>query len=256
MAPNLKELLDGKVSQYNRPQFIANDPISVPHRFTNRQDIEIAGFFAAILAWGNRTGIINSCHRLLQVMDFAPYDFIAGHQPTDLKPLLGFVHRTFNATDLFWLLHFLQNHYRQYPSLEAAFTKGMDCAALDIGTALAGFHDYVFSLPDAPERTRKHVATPAKNSACKRLCMYLRWMVRKDGNGVDFGLWPTIKPAQLICPLDVHTGDVARRMGLLSRKQNDWKAAMALTSQLRLLDAADPTRYDFALFGMGIDERF
>lgn len=261
MQPGLKQFLDQKVKEYNRPAFIEKDPVSIPHRFRQRQDIEIAGFFAALLAWGNRTAIINSCNRLLAAMDMAPYDFVRRHRDSDLKPLLTFVHRTFNATDLFWLLHFLQDHYRRHDSLETAFAQFMHPESTDIGPALTGFHHYVFSLPDAPERTRKHIASPQRNSACKRLNMYLRWMVRNDNRGglapeVDFGLWKTISPSQLICPLDVHVGDVARRTGLLTRPQNDWKAAQELTANLRLLDAADPVKYDYALFALGVMERF
>lgn len=252
--------MNDKVLQYNQPSFIEKDPVSVPHRFVKLQDIEISGFFAALFAWGNRTSIINSCNRLLKVMDESPYDFVKNHKPTDLKPLLTFVHRTFNATDLFWLLHVLQQHYRRYETLETAFSQFINPLSTDITQALTGFHDYVFAVEDAPERTRKHISTPAKNSACKRLNMYLRWMVREnDGSKtpeVDFGLWKNISPSQLICPLDVHVGNVARRLNLLSRTQNDWKAAVELTANLKKLDAADPVKYDYALFGMGVMERF
>lgn len=260
MTAGLRKLMDQKVIQYNQPSFIEKDPVSVPHRFSRMQDIEISGFFAALFAWGNRTSIINSCNRLLLAMDQAPYDFVQHHQPTDLKPLLTFVHRTFNATDLFWLLHFLQQHYRSYDTLETAFSQFINPLSTTIAPALTGFHDYVFADPDAPERTRKHVSTPAKNSACKRLNMYLRWMVRRDPDvatpHVDFGIWQKIKPSQLVCPLDVHVGNVARRVHLLSRTQNDWKAALELTENLRKLDPADPVKYDYALFGMGVMERF
>jgi uncharacterized protein (TIGR02757 family) len=256
---SLKKFLDQKVLEYNRPSFIEKDPVSIPHRFSKKQDIEISGFFAALFAWGNRTSIINSCNRLLAAMDNAPYDFVRMHKPADLKPLLSFVHRTFNATDLFWLLHFLQQHYLRYDTLESAFSQYINPLSTDIAQALIGFNNYVFSLPDAPERTRKHISTPAKNSACKRLNMFLRWMVRNDGGNtphVDFGIWTGISPAQLICPLDVHVANVARRMNLLQRTQNDWKAASELTVQLRRLSPEDPVQYDFALFGLGVMERF
>ncbi len=260
--PALKRLLDQKVALYNQPSFIEKDPVSVPHRFTKLQDIEISGFFAALLAWGNRTSIINSCTRLLQAMDQAPYDFVRNFRDTDLKPLLHFVHRTFNATDLFYLLHFLQFHYSKHESLETAFAQFINRESTDITQALTGFHQYVFSLPQAPARTRKHIATPARKSACKRLNMYLRWMVRDDGGKgnagslVDFGLWKNISPAQLICPLDVHVARVARRLNLLERKQDDWHAAVELTGKLKVLSPADPVQYDFALFGLGVIEKF
>lgn len=260
MVAGLKKLLDRKVIQYNQPSFIEKDPVSVPHRFQQLQDIEISAFFAALFAWGNRTSIINSCNRLLFAMDNAPYDFVKNHKPVDLKPLLTFVHRTFNATDLFWLLRVLQRHYQRYDTLEIAFSQFINPLSTDITQALIGFHEYVFSDPDAPERSRKHIATPAKNSACKRLNMYLRWMVRQDKGlerpYVDFGIWKNIKPSQLICPLDVHVGDVARRLNLLDRTQNDWKSAVELTARLKTLDPSDPVKYDYALFGMGVMERF
>lgn len=256
----VKKLLDQKVKAYNQTFFIEKDPVSIPHRFGQLQDIEIAGFFAALFAWGNRTSIINSCLRLLKAMDNAPYDFVRNYAESDLKPLISFVHRTFNATDLFWLLKFLKAHYKEHESLETAFAQFLHPLSTDITQGLIGFHNYVFEMPDAPERTRKHIATPAKNAACKRLNMYLRWMVRDDKENmdtpVDFGLWKQIKPSMLICPLDVHVGNVARRLDLLERKQNDWKAAVALTEQLRKFDKTDPVKYDFALFGLGVMERF
>jgi uncharacterized protein (TIGR02757 family) len=255
----LKELLDQKVEQYNNPSFIEQDPICIPHSFNKLQDIEIAGFFAAILAWGNRKTIINNCKRLLSYMDNTPYDFVCNHSDSDLRPMLGFVHRTFNATDLLWLLHFLKGHYGRFYSLETAFAQFMNPESTDTTEALAGFHNYVFAEPGAPIRTRKHIATPLRHAACKRLNMFLRWMVRKDalpaGGNVDFGLWKTIRPRQLICPLDVHSGNVARRLGLLLRKQDDWKAALELTAALRQFDSEDPVRYDYALFGIGRMER-
>ncbi len=250
----LKTFLDHKVTYYNRPAFIEKDPVNIPHRFQKKQDIEISGFFAALIAWGNRTAIINSCQRLLEVMDYAPYDFVQNHTPPDLKPLLSFVHRTFNATDLFYLLSFLQAHYQRCDTLEDAFARFIHPKSTGSSQALIGFHDYVFSLPDAPARTRKHIATPMRKSACKRLNMYLRWMVRQD-RLVDFGIWKRIQPAQLICPLDVHVGRVARRLGLLQRRQDDWQAALELTARLKELDALDPVRYDYALFGLGVEER-
>ncbi len=259
MKPSLKQILDQKVKQYNQRSFIENDPICVPHRFSRRQDIEIAGLFAALFAWGNRRAIINSCDRLLGLMDNAPYDFILHHTEKDLKPFLTFAHRTFNATDLFWLLHFLKTHFHKYDTLEPAFALFMNKNAPSVADGLIGFHNYVFADAGAPERTRKHIASPLRKSACKRLNMYLRWMVRDDQSAtpaVDFGIWKNIRPDQLICPLDVHVGNVARRLQLLSRKQNDWKAALELTERLKQLDPRDPVKYDYALFGLGVIERF
>lgn len=241
-----------QVNKYNRIDFISDDPISLPHRFYQKQDIEIAGFFSAILSWGNRKAIIKSCRHLLELMDNSPYDFITGFTATDLKPLSGFVYRTYNATDLFYTLHFLKCHYRKFRSLENAFTQFNQNGYGEIRDLLTGFHHYFFSCDNAPERTRKHIATPEKHSACKRLNMFLRWMVRKDVSGVDFGIWKRISPSKLICPLDVHSGTVARTLGLLTRKANDWEAAEALTEKLRYLNPDDPVMYDFALFGMGV----
>jgi uncharacterized protein (TIGR02757 family) len=257
---SVKKLLDQKVLEFNQTTFIEKDPVRIPHRFQKLQDIEISGFFAALFAWGNRTSIINSCMRLLEGMDHAPHDFIKNHTDADLKPLIHFVHRTFNATDLYWLIHFLKMHYEHHESLETAFSQFLMPKSSDISEALIGFHNYAFSLPDAPDRTRKHIGTPLKNSACKRLNMFLRWMVRDDSKvmnePVDFGIWKQIKPSMLICPLDVHVGNVARRLNILERPQNDWKAALELTTQLRKFDKNDPVKYDFALFGLGAMERF
>lgn len=252
----LKDFLDRKVEEYNRPSFIAVDPVSIPHLFTLRQDIEIAGLFAALFAWGNRTTIINKSKELLALMDNAPYAFCMDHSRKDLTRLLQFKHRTFNPTDLLYFVLFLKHHYAGNASLEIAFTKGMGRKDQTIEQALNGFHHYFFSLEDAPARTRKHIASPEKNSTCKRLNMYLRWMVRRDKNGVDFGLWKKISPAQLICPIDVHVARVARRFGLLQRNALDWQAAIELTTYLRTLDSKDPVKYDFALFGLGAIEKF
>ncbi len=252
----LKAFLDRKLDEYNRPSFIAADPISIPHRFSRNADIEIAGFFAAIFAWGNRTIIINKTNELLALMDEAPHEFITGHQESDLRRLLAFKHRTFNTTDLLYFIQFLQQHYRHSDSLETAFSRWMEPGDEDVERALTGFHHYFFSLPDAPNRTRKHIATPEKNSTCKRLNMFLRWMVRQDDRGVDFGIWKTIRPAQLICPIDVHVARVARRFQLIERKGVDWRTARELTAHLRRYDPLDPAKYDFALFGLGVVEKF
>lgn len=261
----LKELLDGKVLQYNQPSFIADDPLSIPHRFTRQQDIEIAGFFAALLAWGNRKSIISSCNKLLSLMDHAPYDFImqADWQRDDrqFKASKNFVHRTFNQMDLWHLLNFLQYHYKQQgeQSLQTAFTQWMRPGDATVENALIGFHEYVFSFDEhacEEKHCRKHIATPSKKSACKRLNMYLRWMVRNDQKGVDFGIWQKISPAQLICPIDVHVARVAKKLKLLSRNQTDWQSALELTALLSSLDKEDPVKYDFALFGLGVVEHF
>ncbi len=251
----LKNLLDEKVRLYNQPSFIKGDPIQVPHRFTKKQDIEIAGLFAAVLAWGNRTTIINSCNKLMQWMDEAPYDFILHHQETDLKKMLGFAHRTFNATDLLYFIHLLKYHYTSYPSLEDAFVPKDYYNEKTVEQALIHFYDYFFSI-EHPDRTKKHISTPARKSACKRINMYLRWMVRKDSIGVDFGIWNTISPRQLVCPLDVHVGRVAHRLKLIPDEKSNWKNALLLTEQLSLLNPDDPAVYDYALFGLGMAERF
>jgi len=248
----LYQLLEGKAAQFNQASFIENDPISIPHRFTKLQDIEIAGFFAAVLAWGQRKTIIAKCKQLIHLMDNAPHDFICNHTEEDRKAFLTFKHRTFNATDTLYFLSFLQQYYQHNHSLENAFAQHMQSTDLHVGKGLQGFHELFFSLPHAPQRTKKHVATPVRKSACKRLNMYLRWMVRSDTNGVDFGLWTSIKPAQLLCPLDVHVDRVARRYGLITRKQRDWKTVLELTKNLQSFDPKDPVKYDYALFGMGI----
>ncbi len=244
----LKKFLDDKVTLYNHASFIPNDPISIPHKYTAKQDIEIAGFFAALFAWGNRTTIINKATELMQLMCHAPYQFITQHRAQDLKPLLQFKHRTFTADDILYCIHFMQQHYSHYSSLESAFfSKEINTVA----AALVHFKQYFFSYPHLP-RTHKHIASPATKSACKRLNMYLRWMVRKDAFGVDFGIWQSIQPKQLIIPLDVHVAKVARQLGLLHSPKNDWDAAVALTHTLAQFNANDPVVYDYALFSIGV----
>lgn len=252
IAHELKEFLDKKVDEYNQPFFIVDDPISIPHLFSQQQDIEIAGFFAAVFAWGNRTTIIQKSKELMAMMDFSPYQFCLDPGKEQLKNMLSFRHRTFNPTDLLYFIEFLGFHYRQHNSLEDAFTRH----GKSVKEMLTGFHDYFFSLEDAPYRTRKHVATPARGSTCKRLNMFLRWMVRRDKHGVDFGLWKNIDPSILICPIDIHVARVARQLNMLTRKQIDWLAGEELTSHLRQLDPKDPARYDFALYALGMAERF
>lgn len=280
----LVAFLDAKVEQYNNTEFIANDPICIPHQYQLKQDIEIAAFFAAILAWGQRKAIINKCNELFLRMDNQPYQFMLHHSDADLKGLLGFKHRTFNDTDLLYFVSFFKFHYSNSSSLETAFlprtvefnldylpdlaTDGIKvssspCALSDFSgndftaeQALNYFRAYFFSLPDFPRRTMKHVSSPLQKSTCKRLNMFLRWMVRKDNAGVDFGIWNTIKPSSLVCPCDLHVDRVARRLELIKRKQTDWLTAVELTENLKKLDPNDPVKYDFALFGLGIEERF
>jgi len=252
----LKLFLNKKVDQYNQPFFITADPISIPHKFIQQQDIEIAGFFAAILAWGNRKSVLNSCNTLMQLMDNQPYQFCLHHSKKELQALEQFQHRTFNATDLLYCIAFFKQHFTQHPSLEIAFTQWMNKKDETVENGLTGFHHYFFSLQDFPERTRKHIASPQKKSACKRLNMYLRWMVRSNETSVDFGLWKQIKSSQLIIPIDVHVSRVAKKLGILTRTQNDWQAATELSTYLKKLDSKDPVKYDFALFGLGVMEKF
>ncbi|GAB3785806.1 TIGR02757 family protein [Spirosoma horti] len=264
-SSSLKDFLDAKADQYNRPSFIERDPISIPHRFSQKQDIEIMGFWAAVLAWGQRPVILKKTTELVESMDGAPYDFIRNHQESDLKRFLTFKHRTFNATDALYFLHFFRQYYQENDSLEDAFlpntawklsteTTHYQPEPCTVERSLIVFHDRFCGLTDFfPERTRKHIATPARNSACKRLLMFLRWMVRQDDRGVDFGIWTRLRPDQLVIPIDVHVNRVARQLTLLSRPQTDWKAALELTETLRQFDPSDPVRYDFALFGLGVE---
>ncbi len=249
----LKAFLDTQVERHNRTEFIADDPISIPHQFSQLQDMEIMAFWTAMLAWGQRKTIINKANELVERMDGAPHDFIINHQEEDRKPWLTFKHRTFQPTDTLYFLEFLQQYYRQHNSLETAFLpNGQSTPSVE--ASLIHFHNLFFSLPDAPPRTRKHLATPVRKSTCKRLNMFLRWMVRQDDQGVDFGVWHRISPSQLLIPLDVHVDRVARRLGLLTRKQTDWLSVLELTERLQAFDADDPAKYDFALFGSGVLE--
>jgi len=250
----LKDFLDEKADQFNKPDFIESDPISIPHQFKKKQDIEIAGLIAAVLAWGQRVTIINKSNDFLNRMDNAPHDFLLNHKPKELKRFQGYKHRTFNETDALYFIEFLSLFYRTHDSLEEAFA--MNSADDHVGNGLINFHHLFFSLEDFPARTKKHIPTPERKSACKRINMYLRWMVRQDKNGVDFGIWKKIKPAQLICPVDLHVERVARKLKLIKRKQMDWETALELTTNLKKLDPTDPVKYDFALFGLGVMEKF
>lgn len=247
----LKEFLDHKVVQYSTPDFIASDPVSIPHNFSEKEDIEIAGFLTAIISWGNRKSILKNASFMIELLDNSPYDFVMNHSSEDLNSLRQFVHRTFNGTDLIYFVTSLQNIYRHKGGLEGLFTENAEAVSLQ--TAIHEFKKVFFELPHEL-RTEKHVSDPMKNSAAKRINMFLRWMVRKDS--VDFGIWKDLSPSQLSCPLDVHSGNVARKLGLLHRKQNDAKALLELDTALRLMDPVDPVKYDFALFGLGVFEKY
>lgn len=250
MKKDLKQLLNAKVDYYNQPSFIPDDPVCIPHLFTKQQDIEIAGFFAAIFAWGNRTTIINKSKELMQLMQMQPYEFVLHHSANDLKRLKGFKHRTFTTEDLYHFIEFFQQHYSRHNSLETAFFPEKK---MTVEEGLNHFKNYCFSFEHL-KRTEKHISSPLQKSSCKRLNMFLRWMVRKDDKGVDFGIWNNVLPKDLICPLDVHVSRVARELNLLHRRQDDWEAALELTASLRTFDEDDPVKYDFALFSIGVIE--
>lgn len=252
---DLKAFFDEKVRTFNTPDFITTDPIQIPRAYTVLQDREITAFWTAMLSWGNRTTIINKARELFALMGNEPYRFIMEHREEDRKAFLDFKHRTFQATDTLYFLHFLQWYYQHNESLEGAFTRFVTADDRDVENALAGFHRLFFSLEDSPQRTRKHIATPEKKATCKRLNMFLRWMVRTDDAGVDFGVWKNIFPSQLLIPLDVHVEKVARKFGLLKRKNRDWQAVVELTDNFRRWDPTDPARYDYALFGMSALEK-
>lgn len=252
-SSQLKDFLDIKVEQYNNRSFIETDPIQIPHLFSQKEDIEIAGFLTATIAWGNRKSIITNAKKLMLLLDNAPYDFVLHHQETDLKSFGSFVHRTFNGTDCVQFIKSLQHMYQNHGGIEAVFSKYGDTQSLQ--KSISKFKTIFFEIQHL-KRTQKHVSDPLKNSAAKRINMFLRWMVRSDSKGVDFGIWKQIAPSQLSCPLDVHSGNVARKLGLLERKQNDAKALFELDKHLRKLDPKDPVKYDFALFGLGAFEGF
>lgn len=255
----LRDFLNAKYDQYNRPNFIESDPISIPHQFTLKEDIEIAGFLAATIAWGQRVTIINNANKMMKLMGNSPYDFVMSAKQKDFARFDDFVHRTFNGVDAVFFMKSLQNIYKKHQGLEATFTPSLSNSSLHPEQALqaiTNFRNIFFSIQH-PTRTKKHVSNPEENSSAKRLCMYLRWMVRKDQRGVDFGIWKNALPVSaLMCPLDVHSGNVARKLGVLKRTQNDWKAVEELTGNLRKLDIKDPVKYDFALFGLGVFEKF
>lgn len=250
---DLKDFLDEKAEFYENPKFIGSDPIQIPHRFSKKEDIEISAFLTATISWGNRKSIINNANRMMVLLDDSPHDFVMNHDTKDLEPLLSFVHRTFNGDDFIQFIKSLQHIYKNYNGLEAVFAS--HAARHNVQSAIHHFKSVFFENAHLP-RTKKHVSDPLKNSAAKRINMFLRWMVRNNNRGVDFGIWESISPSQLSCPLDVHSGNVARKLGLLKRKQNDSKALVELDKTLRNFDPRDPVKYDFALFGLGVFEKF
>lgn len=249
----LKEFLDTKVLEYNQPKFILSDPIQIPHQFTTKEDIEIAGFLTATIAWGKRKMIVDNANKIMGFMGNSPYDFVMHHENKQIEKIQGSIHRTFNAVDFHYFIKSLKNIYQNHGGLETVFAKNAKSNSLQ--KSIHHFKSVFFEL-EHPTRTQKHISDPLKNSAAKRINMYLRWMVRNDKTGVDFGIWKSLDPSQLSCPLDVHSGNVARKLGLLVRKQNDAKALFELDSNLRKMDIKDPVKYDFALFGLGIFEGF
>lgn len=254
MDTSVAEILEEYSEKFNHPSFIKDDPISIPHQYIKLQDIEISGLWTAILSWGQRKTIINKARELMKLMGDQPHEFILNHTEKDRRSFLDFKHRTFNATDTLYFLDFFQRYYRENSSLEALFSSNISKKDKNTSNGLISFHDEFFHADYAPERTRKHIATPRRNSSCKRLNMFLRWMVRQDQKGVDFGIWKNISTSQLLIPLDVHVDRIARSMGLLERKQTDFKAVLELTDNLKILDPDDPVKYDFALFGLGVLE--
>ena len=249
----LKEFLDLKVIEYNKPKFIESDPIQIPHQFSLKEDIEIAGFLTAVIAWGKRKMIITNANKIMNLMGNSPYDFVMHFRQKDLDKIQGSIHRTFNSIDFQFFIKSLQNIYKNHNGLETIFSKYAQKDSLQ--PAIHEFKKIFFEI-EHPLRTQKHISDPLKNSAAKRINMYLRWMVRNDQTGVDFGIWKNLSPSQLSCPLDVHSGNVARKLGLIHRKQNDAKALLELDTNLRILDPIDPVKYDFALFGLGVFEGF
>ncbi len=255
-SSELRNLLDSLVDKYNRTDFIEHDPISIPHLFSKKQDIEIAALFAAIFSWGQRKTIINKSKELLMRMDMAPYDFVMGHTDSELKSIVGFKHRTFNDSDALYFIHFLKYHYQHHESLEDAFIPNKaEPQESTIEQNLINFRSNFFSLHDSLVRTKKHISSPESKSTCKRLCMLLRWLVRDDNNGVDFGIWKKIKPSQLICPIDVHVHKTSMQLGLITSEKVNWNTALELSNVLKTFDANDPAKYDFALFGLGIEQK-
>ncbi|MEM9076396.1 MAG: TIGR02757 family protein [Bacteroidota bacterium] len=249
----LKEFLDEKATFYENPKFLEDDPLQIPHQFSKKEDIEICAFLTATIAWGNRKSIITNASRLMELMEQSPYDYVMNHKRKDLHALRSFVHRTFNGEDLTYFVKGLNHIYSAYDGLESVFATHQQPHSLQ--AAISELKRVFFELPHL-QRTEKHVSDPNKGSAAKRINMFLRWMVRDSSAGVDFGLWKSIRPGQLSCPLDVHSGNVARKLKLVRRNQNDAKALLELDKKLKKLDPLDPVKYDFALFGLGVFEKF
>lgn len=251
----LFNFLEKKYEQYNTSSFIELDPISIPHQFSKKEDVEISGFLTSIISWGNRTSILKNGNHLFRLMDNSPHEFLLHHTKNDLSRFEKFTHRTLNGIDSKFFISSLKNIYQNHGGLEKAFSKNLRASSGNIEAAILGFRKIFFDIPHQ-KRTEKHLASPGNNSACKRTNMFLRWMVRKDKNGIDFGIWNSISPSQLICPLDVHSARTARKLSLLTREQEDWKAALELADNLKKFDPKDPAKYDFALFGLGVYEKF
>ncbi len=254
MEKDLKELLERKYNQYNNISFIETDPVSIPHKFSRKEDIEISGFLVSVISWGNRIAILKSANLMMDLMDSEPYNFIMGASEKEFKRFENFVYRTFNSDDMLFFIYSMRNVYKNRGGLEKIFEDSFNKSG-NVRDAISSVR-FVLLETEHLKRTEKHIANPVKGSAAKRINMFLRWMVRKDNNGVDFGLWKKIPVSSLMCPLDVHSGNVARKLGLLKRKQTDWKAVEELTDNLRKFDSEDPVKYDFALFGMGVFEGF
>lgn len=255
MKKDVAEILEKKYAFFNHPSFIEHDPIQIPHQFSDLKNKEIMGFWVAMLSWGQRKTILHNAKTLIQLMEGNPYDFIMNHQEKDLQRFEHFKHRTFQLTDTLYFIDFFKRHYTEYESLESAFLLTHQKENENIKEALIGFHHYFFDVNHAPHRTKKHISTPAKNSACKRICMFLRWFVRKDQMGVDFGVWNKIQASQLICPLDIHSQTTAEKLALIQPGPANWKKAEELTFELKKLDPSDPVKYDFSLYGMGIESK-
>mgnify|MGYP000053015134 CR=1 FL=1 len=253
----LKDFLDSKVIEYNNTQFIESDPISIPHSFDKKEDIEISALLVATIAWGQRKTIINNGNKMMELMDNSPHDFILNHSDQELKSLSSFKHRTFNGDDFMFFIAQLKRIYQNYGNLEKVFQQGLKPNSINCLPAIENFRNtFFYQISEENRRTMKHVSSPEKGSAAKRLIMFLRWMVRDSSTGVDFGIWKSISPSLLSCPLDVHSGNVARKLGVLNRTQNDWKAVIEMDETLRKMDPDDPAKYDFALFGLGVFEKF